>query len=141
MSAQSSRRIGLACLLGSIVFSAFGQLGMKAGMQQLHGLVASHATATPAFDWTSSLPAAAWTAAGLVSYGLSLLAWLVVLIRYPLSYAYPLLGMSYVLVYVGATQWPALQEPATTLRTVGTLLIIGGIALVSMTNDRASSTR
>jgi hypothetical protein len=77
-----------------------------------------------------------WTLAGLASYAVSLAAWLIVLTRYPLSYAYPLLGVSYVLVYVGATQLPALLEPATPLRTLGTFLIIGGAALVSSSEER-----
>jgi hypothetical protein len=109
--------------------SAAGQLGMKLGMQALR-------EAGTAADAVSALPAVLWTTAGLASYALSLAAWLVVLIRYPLSYAYPLLGLSYVLVYVGATQLPALLEPITPLRTLGTLLIIAGAALVSATGDR-----
>ncbi len=78
-----------------------------------------------------------WTAAGLAAYGLSLLAWLAVLVRYRLSYAYPLLALSYVLVYIGATSWPELAEPATPQRTIGTLLILAGVALVSLTGERA----
>jgi undecaprenyl phosphate-alpha-L-ara4N flippase subunit ArnE len=79
-----------------------------------------------------------WTVVGLFAYGLSLLAWLAVLVRYRLSYAYPLLALSYVLVYVGATNWPQLAEHATPQRTAGTLLILVGVALVSLTGDRKS---
>ena len=75
---------------------------------------------------------------GLAAYGLSLIAWLAVLARYPLSYAYPLLGLSYVLVYAGATHWARLQETATPLRTAGTLLILLGAALVSRSGARPS---
>lgn len=133
-TAPAARFVGGACLALSIVCSAGGQLGMKLGMQKLHdarSLAAGSAWADPIF-W----PAALWTATGLASYVLSLAAWLVVLTRYPLSYAYPLLGLAYVLVYVGATQLPSLLEPATTVRTLGTLLILAGAALVSATNDR-----
>ena len=59
------------------------------------------------------------------------------LVRYRLSYAYPLLASSYVLVYIGATSWPTLAEPATPQRTIGTLLILAGVALVSLTGERA----
>jgi hypothetical protein len=125
---SASSFLGLACLAASIALSAVGQLGMKLGMESLQ------AAGAPAS--ASIWPAALWTAAGLASYAVSLAAWLVVLVRYPLSYAYPLLGLSYVLVYVGATQLPALLEPATPLRTLGTLLIVTGAALVSTTGDR-----
>jgi undecaprenyl phosphate-alpha-L-ara4N flippase subunit ArnF len=133
---MTRRRLGIACLVASIVLSALGQLGMKAGMLELHRSGAADLWSIGSFAaWR---PALLWTVAGLTSYALSLLAWLAVLARYRLSYAYPLLGVSYVLVYIGATQWPVLMEPATTTRTVGTLLIIAGVALVSLTRDRAA---
>jgi multidrug transporter EmrE-like cation transporter len=134
---NNARWVGAACLGASIVLSALGQLGMKAGMQNLKlaragGEIAwSLASAPPLRD------ALFFTGAGLAAYGLSLLAWLAVLVRYRLSYAYPLLALSYVLVYVGATQWPLLAEVATPQRTLGTLLILAGVALASLTGDRA----
>jgi undecaprenyl phosphate-alpha-L-ara4N flippase subunit ArnF len=130
MSAVPNRWIGRALLAGSIVLSAAGQLGMKAGMQELHAL-AVRGLALPSASWAELAPAVAWTGAGLTSYGLSLVCWLAVLVRYPLSYAYPLLSLAYVLVYLGATHWPRLLETASPLRTAGTLLILGGVALVT----------
>jgi undecaprenyl phosphate-alpha-L-ara4N flippase subunit ArnF len=132
MSPRSEHRLGLACLLVSIALSAAGQLGMKAGMRSLHALheLAKHDISATA----AAAPVLAWTAGGLAAYGLSLLAWLAVLTRYPLSYAYPLLGISYVLVYAGATRW--LMEPATPLRTFGTVLILAGVALASKGDGR-----
>ncbi len=133
-----ARWIGTACLGASIVLSAIGQLGMKAGMQNLKlaraggEIVWSLASSPPLRD------ALLFTTAGLVAYGLSLLAWLAVLVRYRLSYAYPLLALSYVLVYVGATQWPELAEAATPQRTIGTLLILAGVGLASLAGGRAS---
>ena len=133
-----ARWIGTACLGASIVLSAIGQLGMKAGMQNLKlaraggEIVWSLASSPPLRD------ALLFTTAGLVAYGLSLLAWLAVLVRYRLSYAYPLLALSYVLVYAGATQWPELAEAATPQRTIGTLLILAGVGLASLAGGRAS---
>ena len=134
----STRWIGAAALSASIALSALGQLGMKAGMQNLKlareaGEIAWSAASTPPLR-----DALFFTTTGLVAYGLSLLAWLAVLVRYRLSYAYPLLALSYVLVYAGATQWPALAEAATPQRTIGTLLILAGVALASLTGGRAS---
>ena len=48
-----------------------------------------------------------------------------------MSFAYPTLSLSYILVYVGATHWPLLAETATPSRTLGTLLILVGVGLVS----------
>jgi uncharacterized membrane protein len=133
-----ARWVGALCLGASILLSALGQLGMKAGMQNLKlaragGEITWSAVSTPPLR-----EALFFTVAGLVAYGLSLLAWLAVLVRYRLSYAYPLLALSYVLVYAGATQWPALAEVPTPGRTIGTLLILAGVGLASLTGGRAS---
>jgi undecaprenyl phosphate-alpha-L-ara4N flippase subunit ArnF len=138
MTGRGARWLGVAALGASIALSALGQLGMKAGMENLR-----IARAAGEIAWSLAAPspiraALLWTAAGLAAYGLSLLAWLAVLVRYRLSYAYPLLALSYVLVYVGATRWPELAEPATPLRTIGTLLILAGVALASLTGERAA---
>ncbi len=125
---SATRIVGLALLCASIVLSAAGQLAMKAGMIALHG---GHGGAIETAVW--------WTLGGLTAYGCSMLVWLGVLVRYPLSYAYPLLGLSYALVYVGATHWSVLMEPATPLRTAGTALIIAGVALVSASGERKNS--
>lgn len=133
------RWLGLACLLTSIVLSAAGQLGMKAAMQEWQHIAARQDVALTAASLAALRPALLWLGAGLAAYGVSVLAWLAVLVRYRLSYAYPLLGVSYVLVYVGATHWPRLLEPATTARTAGTLLILAGVALVALTRDDESA--
>jgi len=141
MSRHSFRWLGLACLLTSIVLSALGQLGMKAGMQEWQQIAARQDVVLTGASLAILRPALLWLAAGLAAYGVSLLAWLAVLVRYRLSYAYPLLGVSYVLVYIGATQWPRLLEPATTARTAGTLLILAGVALMTLTRDEKRAKR
>jgi undecaprenyl phosphate-alpha-L-ara4N flippase subunit ArnF len=135
MSERAKGWLGRVLLACSIVLSAAGQLGMKAGMLELHALPA-RGVALAAASWNDLAPAVQWTTAGLTAYGLSLVCWLAVLVRYPLSYAYPLLGLAYVLVYAGATQWPRLAEPASVLRTGGTLLILAGVALVTVGDRR-----
>jgi len=47
-----------------------------------------------------------------------------------------MLGLAYVLVYAGATHWPRLAEPASVLRTGGTLLILAGVVLVTVADKR-----
>jgi undecaprenyl phosphate-alpha-L-ara4N flippase subunit ArnF len=129
--------IGVVLLATSIVLSATGQLGMKVGMVELHAGVPILAPHNGLLGLLSE--PLLWTAGGLLAYGLSLIAWLGVLVRYPLSYAYPFLSLSYVLVYVAATQWSRLAEMATPLRSAGTLLILVGVCLVSLTGRRAAA--
>ena len=133
-----ARGVGLAALATSIVLSAAGQLAMKVGMRDLHRVgIDDLANA----NWTAIGPALLWTIVGVTAYAVSMLAWLLVLARYPLSYAYPFLGMSYVLVYAVATQWSALAEPSSPLRTFGTLLVVAGVVLVSATGGHRQPTR
>ena len=115
----------------SIVLSAAGQLGMKAGM---HALASAQALPTPA-PWHSSA-VVLWTSAGLLCYAASMLAWLVALTRYALSLMYPLLGLSYVLVYLGATHWSYLAEPSSLRRGLGTVAIAIGVSIVLTSRDR-----
>jgi undecaprenyl phosphate-alpha-L-ara4N flippase subunit ArnF len=136
VSAGTADRLGVACLGASILLSACGQLAMKAGMQALRAAGGWPGSAA-AFAAPELRAALAWTVAGLAAYGASLLCWLVVLSRFRLSHAYPLLALSYVLVYVGATQWSLLHEGPSAARTAGTLLIVCGVALVSLGRDRS----
>lgn len=122
------------CLAGaSILLTAAGQLGMKAGMHTLARLDTPPGLADLVFS-----PVMLWTAAGLACYALSMLAWLAVLSRYPLSLMYPLLSLSYILVYLGATHWSMLMEPASTARSIGTVLIAFGVAIVSLSGRSPS---
>jgi len=131
MRALVGRNLHAALAASSIVLSALGQLGMKAGM---HSLAVAQGSTTSA-AWLE--PAVLlWTGAGLLCYGLSMLAWLAALTRYALSFIYPLLGLSYVLVYLGATQWPLLMEPTSAKRSLGTALIAIGVAIVSRSKGR-----
>lgn len=63
-------------------------------------------------------------------YTMAVLTWLRVLQRLPLSQAYPLLGLGYVLVYAGAVAW--LGEAPRWNRTLGTALVAVGVALAVM---------
>jgi len=124
-----------AILLGaSILLSALAQLLMKAAMLAFRDL-----PATSPFDLLMTIEAALqnhlllfWLFAGIACYGLSMLAWLLALTRYQISYAYPMLGLSYVLVYLGAVYWDRIGESLSVMRSIGILLVIIGVALVNM---------
>ncbi|NRR65669.1 4-amino-4-deoxy-L-arabinose-phosphoundecaprenol flippase subunit ArnF [Yersinia pestis] len=50
----------------------------------------------------------------------------------PLNRAYPLLSLSYALVYLGAVLLPWFNEPATLLKTLGAGFILLGIWLINI---------
>lgn len=60
-------------------------------------------------------------------------------LRYlPLNRAYPLLSLSYALVYLGAVLLPWFNEPATLLKTLGAGFILLGIWLINIKPIKAS---
>lgn len=122
--------VGVAALLVSIFASALAQLLLKIGVSL--SPVAFHPSLAP-----TDYPGLWWIIGGLVAYGVSLVAWLNVLARIPLSFAYPMLGISYVLVYIGAIVSPLLSEALTPMRAAGVLLVACGAAVVTSTHRTA----
>ncbi|WP_075180946.1 4-amino-4-deoxy-L-arabinose-phosphoundecaprenol flippase subunit ArnF [Pantoea sp. 1.19] len=68
--------------------------------------------------------------AGLLAYGCSMLCWFLALRQLPLSRAYPLLSLSYVLVWAAATLLPGMQEPFHWLKLAGVVLIVSGLLVI-----------
>lgn len=65
---------------------------------------------------------------GLLGYALSMLCWLCALRYLPLNQAYPLISISYVLVYLLAVAW--FNETATVTKTLGALFILLGVWII-----------
>ena len=119
----------LAPVLISVILSMVGQLILKRGMSDLG----------PVSFATRSIPEIIWAIAtdpfiifGMVIYAVSVLYWLVGLSRVPLSYAYPFISLSYVLI-LGASFF-LLGEHLSLLRIGGVLVICLGVLLVAFSN-------
>jgi len=68
---------------------------------------------------------------GAICYALSFLLWIVILLRMPLSIAFPLVtGMVIVATQVSAALW--LGEALTWWKAAGVVLIISGIGLLAV---------
>ena len=82
------------------------------------------------FGVATALPilTAPLTLLGLVLYAVSAIFWISALSRVELSYAYPLLGIGYVLVSVVA--WKLWGEAFGVQRVIGTLVVALGVILV-----------
>jgi len=127
---SAPRDAGLACAAASVVLVSIAQLSMRWGMTHLPA--ASELLAAPAAQEGAHVTAVAAVLAGLACYGVSMLTWIGALRRLPLSVAYPLLSLSYVLVYAAAGLIPAFAERMSATRTFGVLLIVCGVtALMS----------
>jgi len=108
----------LALILGAVAFSVVGQLFLKSGAQHLTGL-GRGGFLIAAFRDTHVL-------SGLVAWIASTLCWLYVLRVAPLSRAYGLTSLTYVLVLMASVY--LFGEQIRRLHVVGTVLIVIGIA-------------
>ena len=66
---------------------------------------------------------------GLSCYVISLVLWLLVLSRVPVSTAYPLASLGYVINAFAAYYF--LGEPLSSMRILGVFIILGGVYLVA----------
>ena len=70
---------------------------------------------------------------GYASYGISSLLYLLALKRLPLSYAYPMVALSYVLV-VGMS-WKLFGESVPPLRIGAVAVILSGVVMLALSYD------
>jgi len=68
---------------------------------------------------------------GLGLYALASIVWIVVLTRAELSFAYPMLALTYVFVTAGS--WVFFREPVIGLRVIGMVLVVIGVILIGRT--------
>ena len=108
----------IALVLGAVAFSVAGQLFLKAGAQQLAGL--------GRLDFLLAAARDARVLSGLAAWAASTVCWLYVLRVAPLSRAYGLTSLTYVLVLVASVH--LYGEQVRRVHVVGTLLIVTGIA-------------
>ena len=124
-------------LLGlSVVLSACAQLFMKISMIQLQLHENINLDLSLLFIVIEDNAVLIWLIAGLACYTLSMLSWMFALTKYELSFAYPFLGITYVLVYFGAVYWEQIGEQLTWLRTAGIVLILTGVVFVNYKNPK-----
>ncbi|GAC1452843.1 MAG: SMR family transporter [Steroidobacteraceae bacterium] len=116
-----------AILSCGVLLNALAQLGLKAATQVTGPLVGGGGGSV----WKQGLDLMAvpslWYA--IAAYGLSLIVWLVGLSRVPVSQAYPLLSMGYVINV--ALAWWLLGEVPNVQRVAGIGVIVLGVVLVT----------
>lgn len=123
-----NRPRGMALAMCSVILVSAAQLGMRWSMLRLP---------TPT-QWPLALSQGdiqavplAVVSMAVLAYTLSMLCWLGALRELPLSRAYSLLSLSYVLVYLIAASLPFFHEAFTVSRTVGVSLIVAGVLTIN----------
>ena len=113
-------------LLIAITLGAFGQVSLKYGMKQYGGL------GQPGVGLVVSVIRAVFTPyvmLGLALYAISSGFWLVVLGSWNLSYAYPMIAISYVAVVLLSRAF--FKEQVMPLQWLGIMFMVTGLVLVA----------
>lgn len=111
-------------ILISVCLGSFAQILFKLGVVNL-GLTNLN------FWETLKIIFSPYILIGLTAFAFSFFLWLKVLAVTPLSFAYPMLSLSYVIVTIAS--WLLLGESLPLLRVLGLGFIITGISLIAQT--------
>lgn len=110
----------------SIALSVAAQFLLKSGMSS--STVKEVISAPYSFKGLATIIFSPHIMAGFMLYGLGALIWLIVLSRWDVSKAYPLVGLGFVLAaIIGLVH----GETVSGLRMVGIVLIVSGVAVVA----------
>jgi multidrug transporter EmrE-like cation transporter len=130
---MSKTVVNVVLLVISIGLAIFGQLAMKAGMNKV-----THNGENPLQVSDIKHPVALikrlfkegpWAIVGIILYAISALFWLVVLSRVPLSVAYPMVAVGYVVVVLYSRF--VFNEQVKWIAWVGLALIVIGVAITA----------
>ena len=114
--------------IGSVALVTAAQLILKWGMMNMPLMSLADINGQFVIE---HLPQLIAVMCGLAGYALSMLCWFFALKYLPLNRAYPLLSLSYALVYLGAVSLPWFSESASLLKTLGAGFILLGIWLIN----------
>ncbi len=111
----------LIILIG-ILFASSGQILWKIGM--------TGTGAITSLSLSSALLMAfnPWVIGGLICYGLSTIFWLIALSRADLSYVYPFIALTFVLIFIAS--FFLFHENISAQRVIGAAIIVFGIIVL-----------
>jgi len=116
----------LVLILIDVCLNVVGQLLLKFGMSKLENFSISLPTLTSVFFRAATNP---FVVLGLSCYGLAFLVWLIVLAKAEVSYAYPMISLSY--VFTAILAWHLLGEHVTVTRMVGIFVTCVGVVIIA----------
>ena len=118
--------ISFALIFTGVMLNAAAQILMKAGTNSIGYFEFSMANIVPV-GWKL---ATEWhIVVALFCYALSVIIWILALSRVPVSIAFPLLSMAYIVTAVAA--WYLLGEALSLTKVAGIVVIILGVIIIS----------
>lgn len=118
--------ITFSLLLAGVLLNAGAQLLLKAGTNRVGGFEFTWANVGPV---GAQLVANPPIVAGLACYVVSVVVWILALSRVPVSVAYPMLSLGYVVNAFAA--WWLFGEALAAQKLVGIAFIVVGVVLVA----------
>jgi multidrug transporter EmrE-like cation transporter len=113
-------------ILSTVILGASGQLCIKAGALKL-GDIAPGANGILSF--LLKVLQTPIILAGIGFWSISALLWIATLSKVDLTFAYPMLSLGYVIVFLGS--WYLFNEPLSLPRLLGAVLVCLGVILIS----------
>jgi len=116
-------------ILFSVVLGVGGQLSLKHGVGIASGGGSSRIVHSldpkSILMFLQSAAANKFVIFGFLFYLVSAASWLIILSRVDLSFAYPMISIGYIVIVILSKY--IFNEPVTTLRIAGTLLVCAGV--------------
>jgi len=114
-------------ILFCVILNSIAQIALKLGMSNIS---ISKNPSIFSMDMIQSLVFNRYVIIGWALYGISFVIWLYVLSKVKLSYAYPFISLSYVIVAV--LGYLILDEKISTGAWIGIGLVVVGVSLIGM---------
>lgn len=127
MSSGAISAVTWALILTGVGLNAAAQLLLKVATRPLAHFVDFGAQTVLSSVWILAKSLPFWV--GMVCYGSSLCVWLAALSKAPVSTAYPMLSLGYVVVAAVSMLW--LGETLSPGKVLGIALICAGVVLMS----------
>ena len=113
-------------LMAGVLLNALAQLALKAGTNRIGEFAFSLDNVVPIGLRVASSP---YILLGLACYVVSVVVWILGLSRVPVSVAYPMLSVGYIVNAIAA--WMLFGESLTAQKLVGIGMIVVGVVLVA----------
>lgn len=126
MTGRSFDGTGHAYVLATLLLTVYGQLVLK---WQMLGVGQLPALFLDKLLFLLRLVANPWVLSGFVAAFLASLCWMAAMTRLEMSYAYPFMSLSFVLVVAAGAIFYG--EPLTLAKLAGVLMVIAGLVVIA----------
>ena len=125
--------VSVALILFNVALAATGQIVLKYGTVKLGAIQPGQSPLMAMVGSLKSMFTNPYIFAGMAIYAFSAITWIIILRRVPLSFAYPMISLSYVMVVLlTAIVPPPVREKIPLLAIPGLFLICMGVSLIGI---------